>query len=303
VKKVIGSFKKVQYVWKLLILFFIFPAGCAVIKPTIFQGAPVVEPRIFSHESFEWVLQRFVDDDGKVDYSTLQQNSRELDQYYHLVTTYSPDSHPNLFPSENHKLAYWINAYNATVIKTVLTYYPITSVLDVKPPTFFFFLTDKSGFFFFQRLTYGGKTTNLYYLENRVIRKRFKEPLIHFALNCAAQGCPRLPRIAFSGEDLDGQLYQEIRKFLAEERNFRIDHQEKAVFLSSIFKWYEKDYLSWYQERFNVRKATLLDYVGLFLSEKKANELETIRASYPVHFITYDWGLNDQTKSIAGLKR
>lgn len=280
---------------RLILLFFIFVMfGCTKIEPTTFTDEQVVEPRILSHASFDRLLQRFVGHEGRVNYSALKQDSRDLDQYYHLIATFSPDSHPDLFPSESHKLAYWINAYNATAIKTVLTYYPISSVLDVKPPAALFFLSEKSGFFVFQRLTYGGKTTSLYYLGNGVIRKRFQEPRIHFALNCAALGCPRLPRQAFSGEDLERQLDQETRKFLSEARNFRIDHSGKTIYMSSIFKWYEDDFLNWYQKNYSESKASLVNYIALYLTSDKAAELKEHGNQYALRFLPYDWGLNDK---------
>jgi hypothetical protein len=283
-----------RYLYQLITLYLVLMLGCTEIKPAGSPYGQFVEPGIFSHTRFDRVLQRFVDDDGRVDYRKLKQDPRDLDRYYHLIATYSPDNHPELFPSENHKLAYWINAYNATAIKTVLTYYPLSSVLDIKPPAVFFFLTDKSGFFVFQRLTYGGKTTSLYYLESSVIRERFQEPRIHFALNCAALGCPRLPQEAFTGEDLQRQLYEETLKFLSEERNFKIDHEEKTIYLSSIFKWYEKDFLDEIQDRFPDRKGTLLDYVTLYLPAEKAYELNKAGDRYKIDFVPYDWGLNDQ---------
>jgi hypothetical protein len=181
-------------------------------------------PQTFSHEDFDRVLYRFVDDQGRVDYAALKRDARDLERYYLFLSAYSPDSHPALFPTESSKLAYWLNAYNAAVIKTVLTYYPLSSVGDIKPPLLLFFLPQQSGFFLFQRATFGGSTTSLYFLEHWVIRRRFADPRVHFALNCASRGCPRLPRQAFTAEHLDEQLDHETRKFLAEERNFTINH-------------------------------------------------------------------------------
>jgi len=250
-------------------------------------------PHPFSHDDFTRVLYQFVNDQGRVDYTALKNDARDLERYYLLLSTYSPDSHPDLFPTEQSKLAYWLNAYNAAVIKTVLTYYPISGVGDIRPPLLFFFLPQKSGFFLFQRVTFGGETTSLYFLEHRVIRKRFADPRIHFALNCASGGCPRLPRQAFTAEHVDEQLDHEARKFLAEERNLVINHEKKTVSLSSIFEWYESDFLTWLQHKFSGRKATLLDYVALYVSAEKAGELQRA-ASYAVRFIPYDWRLNDQ---------
>jgi len=276
----------------------IFPllalASCTAIKPlAISERTLVGTPHTFSHEDFDRVLHRFVDDQGRVDYTALKNDPHDLERYYLLLSAYSPDSHPLLFPTESSKLVYWLNAYNATVIKTVLTYYPLSSVGDIGPPLLLFFLPQQSGFFLFQRVTFGGKTTNLYFLEHRVIRKRFADPRVHFALNCASRGCPHLPRQAFTAERLDEQLDHEARKFLAEERNFTIKHQEKTVSLSSIFDWYESDFLSWYQDKFPGQEATLLNYVALYASAEKAGELQRA-ASYEVRFIPYDWRLNDQ---------
>ena len=289
----INKINKIHHPGLMLVLLGFFVFGCTSIKPLIEDNAPI-DPNIFSNERFDRMLQQYVNDRGLVDYTALSKDSEDLEGYYYLITVYSPDSHPQLFPSEQDKLAYWINAYNAGAIKTVLTYYPIDSVIDVKQPGIFFFLSDKSGFFFFQRLTFGGKSTSLYYLENQVIRKRFNDPRIHFAVNCASLGCPRLPRRSFSGEALDRQLDRETRFFLTEERNFKIDHDEKVIFLSSIFKWYEKDFTTWYAAKYPGREASLLRYIELYLSPKRTAELKKIGNDYSLRFVPYDWRLNDQ---------
>ena len=289
----IEKFNKIHHSILLLFLMGCILVGCTTIKPVIMDKPPV-EPKIFSNEHFDRLLQKHVNERGLVNYGALQEDSHDLEDYYYQITTYSPDSHPELFPDEKHKLAYWINAYNAGAIKTVMTYYPISSVLDVKQPGIFFFLSDKSGFFFFQRLTFGGKSTSLYYLENQVIRKRFNDPRIHFAVNCASIGCPRLPRQSFSGQSLDQQLDNEARFFLTEERNFRIDHDEKVIYLSSIFKWYETDFTTWYTTNFPGRTSNLLSYIELYLTPETLEELKRVGNRYSLRFIPYDWGLNDQ---------
>ena len=284
-----------------IIQFFLYTAilifslqGCTVIKPVNMENETTDESHTFSHASFDRVLERFVDDNGYVNYSSLKEAPHDLEYYYSLIAKYSPDRYPELFPTTKHKLAYWINAYNATVIKTILHYYPISSVLDVKPPAIFFLLSDKSGFFVFQRLYFGGKTTNLYYLENSIIRKRFSDPRIHFALNCAALSCPHLPTQSFDPFRLEHQLDKETRRFLAEKRNFKIKHPEKKIYLSTIFKWYENDFLKWFRKRFPERDATVLNYIALFLSREKAAELTQAAGTYQVDYTPYNWRLNDK---------
>lgn len=291
----IDQINRIHYSGLILLMLGFLVHGCMTIPPVI-KGKQPVAPPIFSNERFDRVLQQFVDERGFVNYSALQQDIKDLEEYYYLIATYSPDSHPDLFPSEKHKLAYWINAYNAAAMKTVMNYYPISSVLDVKQPDIFFFLTDKSGFFFFQRLTFGGKSTSLYYLENKVIRKRYGDPRIHFAVNCASIGCPRLPRQSFSGETLDQQLDIETRFFLTEARNYKIDHEEKIIYLSSIFEWYEKDFTTWLTTKYPDRESSLLSYIELYLTPARAEELQAIANSYTLRFMPYDWHLNDQNR-------
>ncbi len=279
-----------------ILLLTVLMSGCTTISPSIKQSINS-DPDVFSHERFDRTLNRTVDSHGRVDYKTLKNRPDDLEAYYQLISHYSPDSHPELFPTEKDRLAYWINAYNAAVIKIILTYYPIAGIEEVTPPFPLFFLPDKTGFFFFQRPTFGTVTTSLYYLENSVIRKRFLEPRVHFALNCASLGCPRLPNSAFVGDQLDNQLDREARRFFAEERNLRINPELKIVYLSSIMDWYRDDFINWYRARYPISSASLIDYVVLYLPKEKAEHLKANAQNYQVEFVPYDWKLNDQNAS------
>ncbi len=268
--------------------------GCTSIMPTIsVQDHSRSSLNSFDYSSYARLLERYVDSSGRVDYRKIIENQADLDQFYGLVASYSPDSHPHLFPDDKARLAYWINSYNSTVIKGVVQYYPVDSIVDVPPPTLLFFLPRKSGFFFFQRFTYGGTKTSLYYLENSVIRGRFSDPRIHFALNCASRSCPQLPRVPFYPETLDEQLDKEAGKFINSTRNVLYDEQAKILYLSSIFRWYEEDFLTWMASRYPHPTPTLVDYILLFLQEETANLVEKERKSLSIKYLPYDWGLND----------
>jgi len=259
-------------------------AGCA----TIPQGpAPAPLPAVFSHADFDAVLQRFVDDQGRVDYAGLRADRGALDRYGDQVAAWSPDNAPALFPSRDDRLAYWLNAYNAAVLRTVLAYYPVASVDEIPP-----WLPSKFGFFVLQRSTVGGETTNLYTLENAVVRERYKDPRVHFALNCASASCPRLPRRAFTGAALPRQLDAETRRFVAETRNVRVDDAARIVWLSSIFNWFVPDFLDW-PPLSGRAGATLLEYVALYAEPAQAEALRRA-AAYEIRFTPYDWRLNDQ---------
>ena len=200
----------------------VLATSCTFIPPKLNDpGYYSPDPTSFDYSSYARLLDTYVDDKGRVDYRKLVENQDDLNHFYGQIATYSPDSHPHLFPDKKAQLAYWINSYNSTVIKGVVQYYPLDSVADVAPPKPLFFLPRKSGFFFFQRFTYGGVETSLYYLENRVIRNRFSDPRFHFALNCASRSCPQLPGVPFYPDTLDEQLDKEATKFINSTSNVR----------------------------------------------------------------------------------
>lgn len=269
--------------------------SCSTIPPPNHEAEPL-GPAGFTHELMDQVQHRFVDEAGRVDYAGLQADAKGLNRYYKLVATHTPDSDPDLFPDEASRLAFWINAYNVAVMKAVITHYPIGSVSDVRPPPLFYLLSEQSGFFYFQRLVFGGETMNLYDLEHKIIRERFKDPRIHFAINCASLGCPRLPTEAFVADRLEEQLQTETVRFLNEDRNLRIDDAARQVHLSSILSWYSEDFLGWVRSAYpEVADPTLLDYAILYLSDDRLAAAERARAAnYEVIVEPYDWRLNDQ---------
>ena len=270
-------------------------AACTTIRPVEVGESPVAI-ETFSHELLDRVLQAHVDDRGRVDYAGLVEDSGDLDAYYVLLSRFSPDSHPDLFPTRNDRLAYWINGYNAATLKAVLAHYPITGIAEVRAPTLLFFMPEKSGFFLLIRVIFGGDATSLYCLENILIRPRFEEPRIHFALNCASRGCPRLPDRAFTAAGLDAELDRETRRFAADEGNVRIDTTGRRVYLSSLFDWYRDDYLEWLRERRPRGDLGILDYVALYLPPQKA-ALIADAGAFAVEYVSYDWGLNDRARA------
>ena len=274
---------------KLLFFAGLLLTGCTALPPA---QAPQIQQGPFPHDAFDRVLQRFVDTQGRVDYRALQQDPTDLEQYYGLLAAYSPDSHPQFFTDRQARLAYWINAYNAAALKAVLAHYPIGGVGEVTAPALLFFVPDKSGFFYFLRPIFGGEQQSLYHLENDLIRTRFADPRVHFALNCASRGCPILPRRASSTRHFDAELDRETRKFLSEQRNFRVDFAKRVVYLSSIFDWYREDFLQWLVAAEGEIDPTLLDYVRRYLSLAKRTRLDQCE-DCALEFIVYDWQLND----------
>jgi hypothetical protein len=268
-------------------------AACTNINPVTLDGPSPSGPATYSDADLDAVLQRFVDREGRVDYTGLAKDPAQLDAYYALIARVSPDSHPALFPTDDARLAYWINAYNAAALKTVLRHYPIESVKDVRSPALFF-LPRLAGFFYLQQITLGNEKTNLYDLEMKLILKRFADPRIHFALNCASISCPRLPRHAFTATALRAELAAETDRFVSEERNVEIDPVAGQITLSSIFDWYEDDFVSFSKSKRPGDEPSLIGYLEPLLTPSQTAALAKC-AECEVRFREYDWGLNDQS--------
>ncbi len=265
--------------------------ACATVGPPAPSSPPVGAG--FSHADFEAFLRRHVDEEGRLDYAAVASDRTDLDRYLTQLAGVSPDSDPERFPTDRDRLAYWLNAYNASVISLVLAHYPIASVMDVRPPLPFRFLPSGAGFFVFHRVMLGGRRVTLYGLEHRIIRRRFQDPRIHFALNCASRGCPRLPATAFSSTALEKQLESESRSFVADEQNARVDAQARTLYLSSIFDWFEEDFTHWLAEHRPGVKRSLRSYVLLYASESKGASIREC-SDCRLAFVPYDWALNDQ---------
>lgn len=240
-----------------------------------------VAAETFSHADWTAVLQRFVDDQGRVDYHGLAADRAVFDRYLAKVESISPENRPELFPTREDQLAYYLNAYNALVFNGVLARGPeeesVWSGLI-------------SGFNFFSRMeiTVGGKVTNLKQLEDDVVRARFGDPRVHAALNCASVGCPRLPREAFEPATLDAQLQSAMTEFVNNPLNCKVDEASRTVTLSKIFDWFSADFLD-YERRQGTAQPVVLDYVNRF----RASD-QRIPRDFKVQFSPYDKRLNKQ---------
>ena len=218
--------------------------------------------------SWNAVLQQFVDENGRVDFSGLAARPDDLHTYVAFIARYSPGSHPQLFSAPADRLAYHINAYNALSMYNVLA----TGIPESLSGY------GKVNFFYFQKLTIGGKKISLYDYENKIIRPMGDER-VHFALNCMSVGCPRLPKEPFRAAHLNDQLDRETRRFMAEPRNVQVDHAGKTIRLSEIFRFYKED--------FTRANGSLTAYVNRYRSEP-------VPEGYRVTYIPYDWTVNRQ---------
>jgi Protein of unknown function, DUF547 len=227
----------------------------------------------FDHSGWDALLKRHVNAIGEVDYAAFKANRAPLDAYIAALAADSPDSRKDRFPDRSAELAYWLNAYNALTIRGVVDAYPIRSVRDLG-----------SSYGFFRRKDYrlGGRKLSLDDVEHGIVRKRYQDSRIHFALVCASVSCPRLEREAFAGARLEQQLDNLTRGAMAENRNVAIDVKTKTVTLTAILKWYAEDF-----------GGPALDYVRRYSSPARVALLDQIGKRPRVRFFDYDWSINE----------
>lgn len=245
-----------------------FAGACAQrIPPPVLQE-PVSRAAPPPEQAWSQVLMRFVNANGRVDFSGLLQDRRDLNRYVAAIAEVGPEQNPDLFSSRNAVLAYHLNAYNALAMYGVLE--------AGIPPTLAG--AGKLRFFYLTRYRIGGVEMSLYDYENKVIRA-LGEPRAHFALNCMSESCPRLPRAPFRAPTLDAELERETRLFFNDPRNVRVDDAGRRVYLSEILDFYTEDFLA--------VAPSLLAYVNRYRDKP-------VPEDYAVGFIPYDWTVVSQ---------
>ena len=147
-----------------------------------------------------------------VDYQGLKSEKDYLLKFTGLLENKSPDSHPGEFPTDSDKLAYWLNTYNAFILKLIVENYPVESIKDIN--------------------------------------------FIGFTVW--------------------------LNKNLVDDAN-------QTIYMSSIFDWYDDDFLTWLENNKGIEEPALLDYIAIYLNDGIRDEWR----HYDLEFLNYDWSLNN----------
>jgi len=223
---------------------------------------PSIDP---DHGLLTAVLQDYVAE-GMVDYKSIRADQR-FDQYL----AYLSETNPYEIKDESERLAFWINAYNASTIKLVIDHYPVESIRDIKQGS--------KGPWDIVWINIGGKQYSLNHIEHEIIRKEFDEPRIHMALVCAATSCPPLRSEAYEGSKLEQQLSENAKRFLSDREKNRYDAETSTLYLSEIFSWYGDDF----NKKYGSAAAFALSVMGR----------NDVKPSV-VQYLSYDWRLNNR---------
>ena len=217
--------------------------------------------------------------EGLVDYDAFAA-SPEFSAYLERLATARPDG-----LAEPERLAFWVNVYNAWTIAQVNAHEERESIRNINKTLG---LLPLKGPWSEKMVRAGGRTLSLDDVEHGIIREDFDEPRIHFALVCAALGCPPLRSEAYTGGRLEGQLEDQARAFLRESplKN-RVDVEEETVWVSSILTWYKGD--------FGGTDESLGRFLARYWPEGPEREM-LLSGAFRLRKTDYDWTLNSVEK-------
>ena len=221
-----------------------------------------------STQIYSKVLTSYVQD-GLVNYSGLKSNPQDLNEYLEQTSQVTKEEFNKW--SKNEQLTFLINLYNAQTLDLIADNYPVMSIKDIA--------SDSGGPWEQPVVTLFGEKITLNALEHEVIRKKYPEAKVHFALVCAALGCPALINTPYQAENLDTQLDEQTKVFLLDSDKNSIDTSKKVLQLSPIFDWFKEDFIK--------QSGSVIAFVNPYFGNK-------ISQAYMIEYTNYDWSLNDQ---------
>jgi len=258
-------------------------------RPSTGSGRPErVEGR--AQSTYDQLLDLYVRD-GFVYYRALKQDRAKFDTYVAALSTAAIDAAPR-----DERLAFWLNAYNALVLRTIIDHYPIAQRTAEYPPHSIRQIPGA-----FERLPHkvAGRTLTLDQIEQTVLLA-FHDPRAYLALGRGAVGGGRLRSEAYTAARLETQLKEVAEECVSRPECVQIDRVADTLNVSAIFSWREKEFSAAYAEaappafanRSSIERAVLaLIQPKLLTTEREA----LAKNDFKVAFKPFDWTLNDLT--------
>ncbi|MEO7444805.1 MAG: DUF547 domain-containing protein [Ferruginibacter sp.] len=222
-----------------------------------------------SHDQWTKVLGKYVNEAGLVNYKGLLKDKASLDAYLKTLS----DNPPKDSWSKEEQMAFWINAYNAFTIDLILQHYPVKSIKDIGASIKIPFVSTGWDIKF---INIGGKKYDLNNIEHGILRKKFDDPRIHFALVCASMSCPKLRNEAYTAAKINQQLEAAGKDFLNDKSKNDITSSRARI--SNYFSWYKRDFTD---------KSSLPDFINKYSNTK-------MNGNTKISYLDYNWSLNEQ---------
>ena len=225
--------------------------------------------------SWDNLLAKYVRPGGdglnRVDYAAWKDNSADMSALNAVVNAFAAMSVSTLPKAE--QFCVWANLYNALTLQVVLGRFPVRSIRDIKSSPL------AMGPWKDKRITVQGKRLSLDDIEHNILRKQWREPRVHYAVNCASIGCPNLLRRGWRAETLEAELTSAARAFINSPRGVRVVRAGQ-VRVSSIYQWFKVD--------FGNSDAGVLAHLRQYAAPALAAQL--VNARIVGH--DYDWSIN-----------
>ncbi|MEN8927666.1 MAG: DUF547 domain-containing protein [Flavobacteriales bacterium] len=236
-----------------------------VVTEPVIEKTPKPTPQVKAeiHKTWDDLLRKHVSSSGKVNYSGFVNEKAELTKYIKELQSLYKDVDSW---GKNKRLAYWINVYNAVTVQLITDNHPVKTIKELK-----------GGKPWDTKLIdLGGVSYTLNVIENKIIRPKYDEPRIHFAVNCAAKSCPKIMNKAWTEDNISRYLTKQTKAFVANTNENSISADK--IELSKIFDWYKED--------FGGDNAKLIEFLNKYSATK-------INPDAEVRFKDYNWDLNN----------
>ena len=231
------------------------------------------------HDTWQDLLDAYVAADASgvnlVDYAALAANAADaekLARYLEYLEGFDPREY-----SRAEQMAYWINFYNALTVKVVLDAYPVDSIRDIHEG-----MIPLTGPWDDVHATVAGQDLTLNDIEHGILRPIWRDKRIHYAVNCAAYGCPHLLTTAFTAANTETLLKAGARDYVNNARGVDVVDDDFIV-ISSIYDWYVED--------FGGTEVSVFEHLGEYADEARTAQITGFDGAIEYD---YDWNLNRQ---------
>jgi Protein of unknown function, DUF547 len=234
------------------------------------------DTRTIDHRAWQAFLERYLEAKhpsgiNRVNYAAVTaEDRRSLEEYLRRLEGTPISSH-----NRREQLAYWMNAYNALTVSVVLRHYPVGSIRSIKLPPGLF----TAGPWNAKLMSFEGEKVSLNDIEHRILRPIWRDPRIHYGLNCASLGCPNLVGTAYTAENTSRLLTDNAIAFVNHPRG--ASFKDGRLVVSSIYDWFEDD--------FGGSKAAVIAHLSQYARGSLAERLTAYDGSTDDQ---YDWALN-----------
>lgn len=260
-------------------LIFVVAAAAAAPKAKLWQRWTAHNPAStssISHGPWQVFLGKYVtaypDGINRIPYGQVTAaHKKMLEDYIGRLESIAISAH-----NRDEQRAYWINLYNALTVKVVLDHYPVRSIRAIRPGLF------SIGPWRQELIVVEGEKLSLDDIEHRILRPIWRDPRLHYALNCTALSCPNLQPEVFTASNADALLTRAAREYINSPRAAEIKNGELIV--SSVYRWYEED--------FGNSDQAVIRHLLKYADPALATQLNQISRIVDDR---YDWALNDAT--------